>query len=397
MHADGQAGADMIGDTKLTCTVIVPTYNRAQYIGEAIRSLLAQTRKPDQIIVVNDGSTDDTLSVLDHYAGRIEIISKVNGGKATAINMAIPQTRGDCIWIFDDDDVALPDALERHLDALERDGQAGFTYSPILVGHSGDDGRIVVQHGTLLQKVDREEFLIRMMEHCFIHGQPAVVMRTECLKRVGLFDERLVRSQDYEIVLRLARHYPPARVEEPTFIQRRHSGPRGTSSQTYNSADPFAPWSKYNRIFISELLNDLPLTSYVRKSDTFNERTALIQRFVIATRHGILEQAERDLTRIVEGGEELTAEERRILIHSLTHFTALREVGVGSCTRLARLCHGRIGRQIRVTMAKGLIYDMIISARQRRFREAGRLVPRTAVLVGIVGAMEMIARKLRRT
>jgi hypothetical protein len=89
MHADGQAGADMIGDTKLTCTVIVPTYNRAQYIGEAIRSLLAQTRKPDQIIVVNDGSTDDTLSVLDHYAGRIEIISKVNGGKATAINMAI--------------------------------------------------------------------------------------------------------------------------------------------------------------------------------------------------------------------------------------------------------------------------------------------------------------------
>ena len=61
------------------------------------------------------------------------------------------------------------------------------------------------------------------------------------------------------------------------------------------------------------------------------------------------------------------------------------------------LCHGRIGRQIRVTLAKGLIYDMLISARQRRFREASRLAPRTAALVGVTGAMEMITEKLRRT
>jgi glycosyltransferase involved in cell wall biosynthesis len=384
-------------DMKLTCTAIVPTYNRAQYIGEAIESLLAQTRKPDQIIVVNDGSTDDTLSVLDRYADRIEIISKPNGGKATAINMAIPQARGDCIWVFDDDDVALPDALQRHLEALEKDRQAGFTYSPILVGYSGDDGRIVVRHETRLWKVDRDEFLIRLMEHCFIHGQPAVVIRTDCLKRIGLFDERLVRSQDYDIVLRLARHYLPASIEEPTFIQRRHSGPRGTAVQDYGSTDPFAPWSKYNRIFISELLDDLPLTSYVRKSDAFNQRTALIQRFVIATRHGILEHAERDLVRIVEGGDDLTDEERRILLRSLTHFTALREVGARSCARLARLCRGRIGRQIRVTMAKGLIYDMIASARQRRFSEVSRMMPRTAALVGIAGTMELIAEKLQRT
>jgi glycosyltransferase involved in cell wall biosynthesis len=387
----------MIGDTRLSCTAIVPTYNRAQYIGEAIESLLAQTRRPDQIIVVDDGSTDGTLSVLDRYAGRIEIVSKANGGKATAINMAIPRATGDCIWVFDDDDVALPDALERHLHALEQDGQAGFTYSPVLVGHSGDDGRIVVRHGTLFPKVDREDFLIRMLEHCFIHGQPAVVMRADCLRHVGPFDERLVRSQDYEIFLRLGRHYPPARVEEPTFIQRRHSGPRGNSRQTYGSADPLAPWSKYNRIFIGELLDELPLTSYIRKSDAFDERTALIQRFVIATRHGILSQAERDLTRIVEADGDLTARERRILIHALTHFTALREVGAGPCARMARLCRGRIGRQIRVTMAKGLIYDMVIAARQRRFREAGALAPRTAALIGVAGAMEMITEKLRRT
>ena len=147
--------------------------------------------------------------------------------------------------------MALPDALQRHLEALEEDPEAGFTYSPILVGHSGDDGRIVVQHETRLPRVERDEFFIRLMEHCFIQGQPAVVVRTDCLRRIGPFDERLVRSQDYDIVLRLARHYLPARIEEPTFIQRRHSGPRGTLPQIYGSADPFAPWSKYNRIFIA--------------------------------------------------------------------------------------------------------------------------------------------------
>jgi glycosyltransferase involved in cell wall biosynthesis len=74
---------------RLTCAVIVPTLNRAHYIAEAIDSLLAQTRKPDRIIVVNDGSTDDTLAVLEAYDGRIEVISKPNGGKSAAINTAM--------------------------------------------------------------------------------------------------------------------------------------------------------------------------------------------------------------------------------------------------------------------------------------------------------------------
>jgi glycosyltransferase involved in cell wall biosynthesis len=381
---------------RLTCAVIVPTLNRAHYIAEAIDSLLAQTRKPDRIIVVNDGSTDDTLSVLNAFSGRIEVVSKSNGGKATAINMAMPLVQSDCVWVFDDDDVALPDALQRHLEALEENPDTGFTYSPLLVGYSGEDGRIVPQHEARLPKVDRDEFFIRLMELSFIQGQPAVVARTECLFRIGLFDERLVRSQDYDIVLRLARYYLPARIEEPTFIQRRHSGTRGTLAQAYSSADPFAQWSKYNRIFITELLDDLPLTSYVRKSDAFNERTARIQRFAIATRHGLLDHAERDLARIVEGEGGLTVEERRILIPSLTFFTALREIRMGACFRLSRLCEGRIGRQVRVTMAKGLIYEMLGAARLSGFPGAGNLMPRIIALIGVSGAVELLREKLQR-
>jgi hypothetical protein len=245
--------------------------------------------------------------------------------------------------------------------------------------------------------VEPDEFFIRLMEHSFVQGQPAVVTRTTCFQRIGPFDERLVRSQDYEILLRLARYYNPSRIEEPTFIQRRHPGPRGTLTQVYSNTDPFIQWSNYNRIFMSELLVELPLTCYVRSSDPFSERMARIQRFVIAARHGLLEHAEHDLKWIVGLDGNLTAEERRLLIRSLTFFTAQREMDTRACTRLARLCRGRIGRQIRVTLAKGLIYDMMIATRQHRFREAGKLAPRTAALVGVAGAMEMITEKFRRT
>lgn len=382
---------------RLTCTVIIPTFNRAGYIADAIDSILGQTRAPDQVIVVDDGSTDDTLAVLEAYSGRIEVVSKPNGGKSTAINRAVPLARGDCVWIFDDDDVALPDALHRHLAALEENPEAGFTYSAVQVGHSGPDGGIVVQYEARLWPAEPDEFLIRMMEHCFVYGQPAVVARKECLVRVGLFDERLVRCQDYDIMLKLARHYPPARIEEPTFIQRRHPGARGTLAQSFSGADPSVAWSRYNRIFISELLDTLPLDRYVPKSWAYSERTARIQRFAIATRHVVPDSAGRDLAWIVANGGDLTAAERRILIGALTHFTALREIGTDECRRLARACKGRIGRQVRVSLAKGLVYETVAAFRRRRFSEVRSLMPRIVALVGMAGAAELLREKLGRT
>jgi len=378
---------------RLTCAAIVPTYNRAHFIAESIDSLLNQTRKPDRIIVVNDGSSDDTLDVLQRYAGDIEIVSKPNGGKSSAINAAMSRVREDCVWVFDDDDVALPDALERHLEALESDTEAGFTYSPVLVGRSGDDGRIVVVHDTLFPKIERSEFLVRLMEHCFIHGQPAIVARTEHIREIGLFDERLVRSQDYDIFLRLARRWPAARIDQPTFIQRRHDGRRGNMAESCGTVDPFEAWSRYNRIFIKELLESLPLASYIGAIPIFRPRTACIQRFVIAARHGILDHAERDLACIVESQDDLTADERRLLVGTLTHFTALREIGADTCRRLAGLCRGRVGRQVRVSMAKGLFYEILAAVPERRAAMFRSLMPRIIGLIGLSGTFELVREK----
>ena len=113
----------------MSVTVIMPTFNRANYICASLDSLLAQTVAPAQIIVVDDGSTDATPSVLEPYRQRIDYLRRDNSGKPAAINSALQRVRGDYLWVFDDDDIACPDALARHLHALDGAPTAGWSYS----------------------------------------------------------------------------------------------------------------------------------------------------------------------------------------------------------------------------------------------------------------------------
>jgi glycosyltransferase involved in cell wall biosynthesis len=104
-----------------TVSVVVPTYNCSALVGEAIESLLAQTRIPDQIIVVNDGSTDDTAAVVQQYCdGRVIYIEQANGGIAAARNRGLSVATGDFIGFLDADDRWLPSMLEKQLAVLER-------------------------------------------------------------------------------------------------------------------------------------------------------------------------------------------------------------------------------------------------------------------------------------
>ena len=107
-------------------TIIIPTCNRAHYLGETLDSVLGQTVPPTQVIVVNDGSTNSTLEVLGRYSERIEVIDQENGGRARAVNRAMARVRGEYLWIFDDDDIAVPQNLERHLAVLEAHPEVGL-------------------------------------------------------------------------------------------------------------------------------------------------------------------------------------------------------------------------------------------------------------------------------
>lgn len=113
-----------------TVSVIVPTYNCSALVGDAIESLLAQTRVPDQIIVVNDGSTDDTATVVRRYRdGRIIYVEQANGGIAAARNGGLSLATGDYIGFLDADDRWLPTMLEKQLAVLERQPDVVCTFA----------------------------------------------------------------------------------------------------------------------------------------------------------------------------------------------------------------------------------------------------------------------------
>ncbi len=283
-------------------SVIVPTYNRASFLGECLDSLLAQTVPPSEIIVVNDGSTDGTLDVLRGYGQRVKVLNKENGGKSSALNMGLELVDGELVWIMDDDDVAFPDALERHVQALERNPDAGFTYSSYLrgafpVGLPWTEA-IADMDEVRMPILPDAELFVRCLEACFIMHQSMVVNK-RCYDEVGPFDGSLPRAHDHEMNLRLARRYRGVGIGEPTFCLRAHTGKRGTKAVPipYERIEEFsrADGERIYRRLHSELL----LLEYLPKDEQANPPEgwtieALTQRARIMVRKGVFDLAWAD-------------------------------------------------------------------------------------------------------
>ena len=115
-------------------TVIVPTFNRASMLRQCIDSPLNQTIKPIEIIVVDDGSTDATAALASEFPAVVRYLGKHNEGKGAALNFALPLARGEWIWFFDDDDVALPRSIEARLLAIRARPEASLVISRFLWG-----------------------------------------------------------------------------------------------------------------------------------------------------------------------------------------------------------------------------------------------------------------------
>ncbi len=181
-------------------SVIIPTYNRAEYIAECLNSLLAQSLPASQILVVNDGSTDNTLHSLKPFMQKIDYLEKEsNEGKSKAINYGLEKVSGDYLWIFDDDDVALPDALKRLVEPLERYPKHGFSYSSFYVTHENIK-RIFARR--TLPDIEKEGMLIPLLKSCYLGGAQTFV-RTKVYKEVGNFNPSFHRAEDYEMLLEL--------------------------------------------------------------------------------------------------------------------------------------------------------------------------------------------------
>lgn len=196
-----------------TVSVVLPTYNRADVLHRSIRSVLDQTYEDIELIVVDDGSNDETATVVsDIEDSRLEYIKhETNRGAPAARNTGIAASRSDFIAFQDSDDEWDPRKLEKQMAMFDRVGpEVGVVYTGVWRIHDGEK-RYVPQPGGGPREGDLSEALSRSN---FISLQTAVV-RSRCFAETGNFDERLPRLQDWELWIRIAEQYEFRYVDEP--------------------------------------------------------------------------------------------------------------------------------------------------------------------------------------
>jgi glycosyltransferase involved in cell wall biosynthesis len=198
-------------------SVIIPTYNCAPYLSEAIDSVLLQAGVNMEIIVVDDGSTDNTKEVVEKYRGRITYITQVPGrGASAARNLGIQHASGEWIAFQDADDIWLPEKLAMQLDALQSYPHARLVFADTLVSRD----RVVIQDSLMSKRLknwcERNTTQIPDVYYGHVYRELlfgnyictiTVMLHRSVLDEVGIFDETLKVGEDYDLWLRIARNH----------------------------------------------------------------------------------------------------------------------------------------------------------------------------------------------
>jgi glycosyltransferase involved in cell wall biosynthesis len=190
-------------------SVIIPAYNKAEYTCRAVDSVLGQTYRDVEIIVVDDGSTDDTRERLKTYGNRIQYIYKSNGGACSARNVGIRQAKGEYIALLDCDDLYLPAKIEESVNVLRARPEIGFIHTMAYLVDRDDN---IVHVYARPEARFEGKIAQRLIFGNFICNS-TVVVRRSCLDRVGLFDETIFTPADWDMWLRLAEQFQTAYIK----------------------------------------------------------------------------------------------------------------------------------------------------------------------------------------
>jgi glycosyltransferase involved in cell wall biosynthesis len=188
-------------------SVIIPTYNRAEYVTQAIDSVLAQTYTDYEIIVVDDGSTDNTKEILLPYMDRIRYIYQENAGASAARNRGIKAAKRDWVAFLDSDDEWLPGKLAVQIRAVERHPQlVAHMVNVNLTDYNDSDPNSFLHCKFPFEGNEGiiDDPFIQHFKYRTIAMPVAVMCRKECAIKAGLFDESFLCGEDYDFMCRLA-------------------------------------------------------------------------------------------------------------------------------------------------------------------------------------------------
>jgi GT2 family glycosyltransferase len=213
-------------------SVIIPTFNRSRLVREAVESVLAQRQAGAfELVVVDDGSRDDTEAVLAPYRDRLRILRQENRGVSAARNAGVEASRGEWLTFLDSDDLWLPAKLQAQRAYVQARPETRICQTGEIWIRNG----VRVNPCTHHRKADGDVFFASL-RRCLV-SPSAVMLRRDLFDAVGCFDETLPACEDYDLWLRIARDSPVALIDRPLVIKR--GGHADQLSRRYWGMDRF--------------------------------------------------------------------------------------------------------------------------------------------------------------
>lgn len=219
-------------------SVIIPVYNGTDYLREAIDSVLLQTFTDYELLVIDDGSTDNTWKLIQSYGSRLRGIRKLNGGVASALNVGIQHARAQWIAWLSHDDAFLPIKLERQVAFLRHNPRFRACYTWFYDIDGG--GKIVGENKPAWYP--RQQATRVLFHNTYMNGSTMLIDRA-CFDTAGLFNEKLRNTQDVEMWIRLVQHFDVGQVPE-ILLRRRVHPAQGSRNYRVQMAEEQATFTR---------------------------------------------------------------------------------------------------------------------------------------------------------
>lgn len=258
-------------------TVLIPTFQRAAMLRRCLESVMLDLDDGDRVVVVSDGSTDDTGAVARSFGPRVRVVERPNGGRAAAINTGLERVDTEYCWVFDDDDVVLQGAISRQTHVMNQQPALGFCVSSWQYSRDVKAGGALRGTGAVFRVPDLKPrgALVPLFESNYVCGA-AMFARTHMLRSLGGLDVRYVRSQDYHVALRAALTHPLAVVPNgPTFLYAQHKHLRGSLMERFSVDQKKPKWLKYDQWLYFDIVAPLADERFEEPGASEAQRTAV--------------------------------------------------------------------------------------------------------------------------
>ncbi|WFD11396.1 glycosyltransferase [Tepidibacter hydrothermalis] len=202
-------------------SVIIPTYNYGKFISDAIDSILVQTFKDYEIIVVDDGSTDNTKDIIKKYNDKISYYYKTNNGPSSARNLGINNANGDYVCFLDADDIFDPSKLAHQVKLLDehKNKNVSLIYSDYYIMDNNLNS--IIKYGKSPKFSSHYHALKYLFQRNYINTSTAMIVK-DCLFEVGLFNEDYKYLEDYDLWVRLGLKHEFIYINKPLTKSRAH-------------------------------------------------------------------------------------------------------------------------------------------------------------------------------